>query len=69
MAETPTGHVVALGGGGFSMRNGFTALDAFVLSLAGRPRPRVCFIPTASADSAFYIARVNHSFLDRRADR
>lgn len=27
-------------------------LDEFVLSLARRKRPRVCFVPTASADAA-----------------
>src|ERR671925_556263 len=27
MAETATGHIVALGGGGFSVKGGYTALD------------------------------------------
>ena len=63
--DSPAGHIVALGGGGFSMKPGFTALDEFVLSLAGRERPRVCFIPTASADSANYITRFYRAFSDR----
>ena len=65
MAETVAGHIVALGGGGFSMRAEYTALDHFILSLARRPRPRVCFIPTASADSPQYIARFYRAFSDR----
>ncbi len=32
-------------------------LDDFVLSLVGRPMPRVCFLPTASGDAAGYVAR------------
>ncbi|MCX6463140.1 MAG: hypothetical protein NTW05_06055 [Pseudonocardiales bacterium] len=42
-----TGHVVALGGGGFSTGPD-RRLDDHVLSLAGVPRPRVLFVPTAS---------------------
>jgi peptidase E len=64
MAE-PTGQIVALGGGGFSMRSGFTALDHFILSLTGRERPRVCFIPTASADAPTYIAKFYRAFSSR----
>lgn len=65
MAETAAGHIVALGGGGFSMRGDCTALDEFVLGLAGRERPRVCFIPTASADSPHYIAKFYRAFSNR----
>jgi peptidase E len=65
MAETVAGHIVALGGGGFSMKGGYTALDDFILTLARRERPRVCFIPTASADSAQYITRFYRAFSDR----
>lgn len=65
MPETVAGHIVALGGGGFSMRGRYTALDDFILTLAGRPRPRVCFVPTASADSALYIAKFYRAFSDR----
>lgn len=65
MTEKAAGHIVALGGGGFSMRGGFTALDEFILGPARRRRPRVCFVPTASADSAHYIARFYRAFSDR----
>lgn len=65
MTETVERHIVALGGGGFSMKGEYTALDDFILGLARRHRPRVCFIPTASADSAPYIARFYRAFSDR----
>jgi haloacetate dehalogenase len=54
--------IVALGGGGFSMEPENPLLDRFVLSLAGTARPRICFVPTASGDSAEYIARFHHAF-------
>src|SRR5688572_5185257 len=59
------GHIVAMGGGGFSMEPDNPLLDEFVLSLSRRKRPRVCFIPTASADSASYIAKFYRAFAIR----
>ncbi|MYV98018.1 type 1 glutamine amidotransferase-like domain-containing protein [Streptomyces sp. SID3343] len=55
-----------MGGGGFSTNEGVSALDAYVLGLAARPRPTVCFVGTASGDSASYLARFHASF--RRLD-
>jgi peptidase E len=40
-------------------------LDDFVLSLARRQPARVCFVPTASADSASYIVRFYRAFAGR----
>ena len=40
-------------------------LDDFVLSLARRKSARVCFIPSASADSATYIAKFYRHFANR----
>jgi dipeptidase E len=56
-------HVVALGGGRLSEDR--DALDEFVLGLAGRARPRICFLPTAAADSADYIVRFYEAFRER----
>jgi dipeptidase E len=56
-------HIVALGGGGFA--DGDPALDDFVLGLAGRERPRVCFLPTASGDSADYVVNFYEAFRER----
>lgn len=54
--------IVAFGGGGFSMESGNPLLDDYVLSLTGRERPRVCFIPTASGDADHYVVRFYRRF-------
>jgi dipeptidase E len=59
------GHIVAMGGGGFSMEPDNPLLDAFVLSLSRRQPARVCFVPTASADAATYIVRFYRAFSGR----
>lgn len=48
--------IVALGGGGFSDPSDDGRLDQYILGLARRPRPKVCFVSTASYDSPEYIA-------------
>jgi dipeptidase E len=63
--EAIKGQIVALGGGGFSMEPDNPLLDDFVLSLAPRKPPRICFVPTASADSASYIVRFYRAFSGR----
>ena len=39
--------------------------DDYALSLTGRPRPRVCFLPTASGDADHYIVRFYRTFAAR----
>ena len=53
----PVPSIVAMGGGGFSDEPDNPLLDDYVLSLTGRSRPRVCFLPTAASDSLPYVAR------------
>ncbi len=55
-------HIVAMGGGGFSMEPNNPLLDLYVLKLSGKDKPKVCFIPTASGDSQDYIDRFYKSF-------
>jgi len=47
--------IVAMGGGGFSMEPDNPALDHFVLTLARRENPSVCFLATAAGDAESYI--------------
>jgi peptidase E len=54
--------IVALGGGGFSMETDGSLLDDYVLSLTGTPKPRVCFLPTASGDADHYVVRFYRRF-------
>ena len=56
-------HIVAMGGGGFSDDD--PLIDDFILSLPGKDRPRVCFVPTASGDAAAYIERFYAAFTRR----
>ena len=48
-------------GGGFSAERS-TVLDDFVLSLTGKQRPKVCFLPTASGDADHYVVRFYKAF-------
>ena len=54
--------IVALGGGGFSMEKEGSLLDDYILSLIDSPRPRVCFLPTASGDADHYVVRFYRRF-------
>jgi dipeptidase E len=60
--------IVTFGGGGFSMERGNPLLDEFVLRLTGRPRPRVCFLPSASGDADHYIVRFYRAFAASRCE-
>jgi dipeptidase E len=60
--------IVAFGGGGFSMEAGNPLLDDYVLSLTGRARPKVCFLPSASGDADHYVVRFYREFAGARAE-
>jgi dipeptidase E len=55
-------HILAMGGGGFSMEPDNPALDRFAIDLARQPNPSVCFLATASGDAESYIARFYDAF-------
>jgi peptidase E len=57
-----TKHIIALGGGGFSMEPDNLRLDRYVLQQARIANPNVCFLPTASGDSEDYIRRFYGTF-------
>lgn len=46
--------IIALGGGGFSMEYENILLDAYIFKKARTDKPKVCFVGTASGDSASY---------------
>ncbi|MDX6644173.1 MAG: dipeptidase, partial [Solirubrobacteraceae bacterium] len=60
--------IVAFGGGGFSMEAGNPLMDEYVLGLAARARPRVCFLPSASGDADHYIVRFYQHFAADRCE-
>ena len=51
-----------MGGGGFSQEPDNLRLDRYVLASCGKSRPRVCFVPTASGDSATYAEKFYKAF-------
>lgn len=53
--------IIALGGGGFSTEES-PLLDDYILSECNKDNPRICFVPTASADSDTYIVRFYRRF-------
>jgi dipeptidase E len=66
-------HIVAMGGGGFSMEPENPLLDDYVMDLARRARRirgrkvKVAFVPTASGDNDFYLRRFYRAFPPARA--
>jgi len=54
-----------MGGGGFTAGSDDPALDELVLRLTGRPRPRLCLLPTAGGDSEHQIRRFYETYGDR----
>jgi peptidase E len=54
-----------MGGGGFTAGPDDPALDELVLHLTGRPRPRLCLLPTAGGDSEHQIRRFYETYGDR----
>jgi dipeptidase E len=61
-SSAPTRHIVALGGGGFLMEPDNPLLDDFILNLARKRQPRVCFVPTATGDNDNFVARFYRAF-------
>src|SRR4051812_40897825 len=53
----PLGHIVAMGGGGFSMEPRNPRLDRYIFNLSGKSTPHVAFVATASGDSRDYVRR------------
>lgn len=58
--------IVALGGGGFNSDPGNPRLDRYILSLARRTPPKVCYVPTASGDSESNIAKFYDAYTVER---
>lgn len=55
-------HVIAMGGGGFSMEPDNPLLDQYILQQSAKKQPKICFVPTASGDAEGYIQRFYDSF-------
>ena len=42
--------ILALGGGGFLMENRHSPIDQYIVKLAGKVSPRICFVSTPNGD-------------------
>lgn len=56
---------ILIAGGGFT-----TVFIRYIAELTGKPRPRICYLPTAAADSPeaiinFYVSRVGERVVER----
>ena len=49
--------IMAIGGAGFSTEPDNLLLEKYLFSLSSKPRPKVCFVGTASGDAESYIER------------
>lgn len=58
--------IVALGGAGFNTDPDNPRLDRYILSLARRTPPKVCYVPTASGDSESNIAKFYDAYTVER---
>ena len=57
---SPERHIVAMGGGGFTMDD--PLLNRYVLDLVDAARPKVCFLPHATAALPVYVLRFLDAF-------
>ena len=53
--------IIAIGGGGFG-HYASTLLNQYILKQAGKPSPKICFLPQASAESKDYIVNFYETF-------
>jgi len=61
------GKFLLLGGGGFSI-DADPAMDRYLVQLVPKPRPSICFVPTASGDSENYCRRFREAFTSLGCD-
>lgn len=54
--------IIAMGGGGFSMEPDNPLLDQYVIQQSGKKNPKICFLPTASAENPDYTANFYSAF-------
>jgi dipeptidase E len=62
-----SGHILAIGGG--AVLSAGSKLEELLLDLSGVSRPRVCFLPTAAADSEDRIELFHDAFRGRSCER
>ena len=56
------GQIIAIGGGGFGRNPNSTIIEDYILKLSSSDIPKICFIPTASAEDKSYIVNFYKAF-------
>lgn len=59
--------ILAIGGGGSRGGPAYRGIEDYLLSLASKERPAICFLPTASGDDDRYVNTFYSSFASGRA--
>jgi peptidase E len=60
--------ILAIGGGGFLMEEAAAPIDAHIVQLTGKPRPRICFVGTPSGDLPEHIDKFYAAFGAERCE-
>ena len=56
------GDIIAIGGGGFGRNPNQRIIEKYILEQSPRSKPKICFIPTASAEDKSYIVNYYKAF-------
>jgi len=64
--QKKTRQIIAIGGGGFSAQPENPALELYLLAQTRKTNPSVCFISTATGDSAMYITKFYAAYTKHR---
>ena len=56
------GEIIAIGGGGFGRNPNSTIIEQYILDQSSQSKPKICFIPTASAEDKSYIVNFYKAF-------
>ena len=56
------GQIIAIGGGGFGRNPNHPIIEKYILEQSSVEKPKVCFIPTASAEDKAYTVRYYSTF-------
>ena len=56
------GQIIAIGGGGFGRNPNHLLIEDYILQQSNAEKPRICFLPTASAEEKSYIVNFYSSF-------
>jgi len=61
--------ILAIGGGSFLMEDGPSPIDALILRLVNKPKPRICYLGTPSGDMPDGIEKFYAAFPAERCER